>query len=200
MRERVYVSGKAPTRRRTARGGIQNDFLPGGSLAVPKGDEIVPVLARYVDRFLSRGLPIFATRDWHPPNHCSFKEWGGIWPVHCVAGTRGAEPPPGFNLPSSAVIVPKATSADKEAYSGFQGTVLDERLRAAGVHRLFVGGLATDYCVLNTVNDALNLGYDVVVLTDGIRAINVHPNDGRDAEEEMLRRGAQTAQWKDLSG
>ena len=169
---------------------IQNDFLPGGALGVSGGDEIVPILLRYVDRFQSRGLPIIATRDWHPPNHCSFHARGGIWPEHCVAGSSGAEPPAAFGLPPETLIIHKATSPDKEAYSAFDGTTLDAELRSAGVRRLFIGGLATDYCVLNTVRDAMSLGYPTILLLDGIRAVNVHPNDGREAEEEMLRLGA----------
>lgn len=169
---------------------IQNDFLPGGALGVPRGDEIVPVLMRYISSFQSRGLPIFATRDWHPPDHCSFQEHGGIWPTHCVAGSPGAEPPPNFQLPPSTVIIHKATARDKEAYSAFQDTPLDDRLRAAGVRRLFVGGLTTEYCVLNTVKDAVAHSYLVFVLSDAIRPVNLHPDDGRKAEEEMVRLGA----------
>lgn len=169
---------------------VQNDFLPGGALGVPRGDEVVPVLLRYMTSFYLRGLPIFASRDWHPPNHCSFREQGGIWPVHCVAGSKGAEFHPDFRLPPSAIIISKATDPKKEAYSAFEGTALDELLHAAGVWRLFIGGLATDYCVLNTVRDAINNGYAVVWLQDGVRAVNLHPDDGRKAEEDMIRLGA----------
>lgn len=178
---------------------IQNDFLPGGSLAVPQGNEIVPVLRRYLALFQSRTLPIFAGRDWHPADHCSFRDRGGIWPPHCIAGSGGADAPPDFPLPPSVVIVHKATAADKEAYSAFEGTTLDVALRARGVRRLFVGGLATDYCVLNTVRDALRLGYAVVLLTDAIRAVNVQPDDGANAEAEMLRLGAGPACFEDLA-
>jgi nicotinamidase/pyrazinamidase len=178
---------------------IQNDFLPGGALGVPRGDEIVPVLMRYISSFQSRGLPTFATRDWHPPDHCSFQEQGGIWPTHCVAGSPGAEPPPNFQLPPSTVIIHKATARDKEAYSAFQDTPLDDRLRAAGVHRLFVGGLTTEYCVLNTVKDAVAHGYSVFVLSDAIRPVNLNPDDGRKAEEEMVRLGARPIQWERLT-
>ncbi len=169
---------------------IQNDFLPGGALGVLRGDEIVPVLDRYVAAFRARGLPIFASRDWHPPNHCSFREQGGIWPVHCVMGTKGAEFHPDFHLPSSTIVISKATDTKKEAYSAFEGTTLDERLRKTGVKRLFIGGLATDYCVLNTVRDAIKRGYAVCFLMDGIRAVNLKPDDGRKAAEEMIRLGA----------
>lgn len=178
---------------------VQNDFLPGGALGVPGGDQVVPVLMRYMARFQSRGLPIFLSRDWHPPNHCSFRERGGPWPVHCVAGSPGSLPPPGFQAPPSAVVIHKATEPDQDAYSAFQGTPLDERLRAAGVRRLFVGGLATDYCVLNTVKDARKLGYDVCLLTDGIRAVNVQPDDGRKAEEEMVHLGAVPIRLENLA-
>ncbi len=169
---------------------VQNDFLPGGALGVLRGDEIVPVLDRYVAAFRARGLPIFASRDWHPPNHCSFREQGGIWPVHCVAGTKGAEFHPDFHLPPSTIVISKATDPKKEAYSAFEGTTLDEHLRKTGVQRLFIGGLATDYCVLNTVRDAIKRDYTVCLLMDGVRAVNLKPDDGRKAEEEMIRLGA----------
>lgn len=178
---------------------VQNDFLPGGALGVLHGDEIVPVLNRYAAAFYARGLPIFASRDWHPADHCSFREQGGIWPVHCVTWTKGAEFHPAFRLPPSAIIISKATDPRKEAYSAFEGTTLDERLREAGVRRLFIGGLATDYCVLNTVWDAVQHGYAVILLVDGIRAVNLHPDDGRKAEEEMLRLGAVPIRYEDLA-
>lgn len=170
---------------------VQNDFLPGGSLAVPRGDEAVPVLNRYLRAFMAKNLPVYATRDWHPERHCSFRAQGGIWPPHCVAGTRGAEFAAALQLPPSAVIISKATTVEQDAYSGFQGTDLNERLRAANICRLFIGGLATDYCVLNTVRDALRLGYGVLLLTDAIRAVDVQPGDGQRAEQEMLGLGAQ---------
>jgi nicotinamidase/pyrazinamidase len=169
---------------------VQNDFLPGGALAVPKGDEVIAELNRYADLFASRQLPVFATRDWHPPNHCSFRERGGPWPPHCVAGTAGAQFAPGLALPPQTRIVAKATSPETDAYSGFAGTELDAMLRQAGVRRVFVGGLATDYCVLNTVKDARSLGYEVVLLRDAVRAVEVQPGDGLRAEQEMTRLGA----------
>jgi len=169
---------------------VQNDFLPGGSLAVPDGEAVVPILNRYLQAFKERGLPVVASRDWHPSGHCSFKEQGGPWPAHCVMGTPGAEFAPGLALPPSALIISKGSDPTRDAYSGFQGTDLHERLRLAGVRRLFIGGLATDYCVRETVKDALARGYAVVLLQDAIRAVNVQPDDGRRAEEEMLRGGA----------
>ena len=169
---------------------IQNDFLPGGALGISGGDEIVPVLRTYIQRFCLRALPIFLTRDWHPPTHCSFREQGGLWPAHCVAGSPGSLPPPDFETPASAVVIYKAIDADQEAYSAFQNTALHRHLRAIGVRRLFIGGLATDYCVLNTVKDARASGHDVCLLMDGIKAVNLKPEDGRKAEQEMTRLGA----------
>lgn len=169
---------------------VQNDFLPRGSLAVAHGDEVVPVLNRYIQAFEAKGLPVYATRDWHPPQHCSFRAQGGPWPVHCVAGTQGAQFAATLVLPPTTTVISKATSEDQEAYSSFQGTDLDHRLRAAGIRRVFIGGLATDYCVLSTVRDACQLGYAVFLLTDAIRAVDVQPGDGQRAEAEMVRLGA----------
>ncbi|BCX82225.1 nicotinamidase/pyrazinamidase [Methylomarinovum caldicuralii] len=178
---------------------VQKDFLPGGALPVPEGDEVVPVLNRYIERFTRRGLPVFATRDWHPPNHCSFRDQGGPWPPHCVAGTKGAEFADGLRLPEDTVIVSKATGPEREAYSGFEGTDLAARLKDLGIRRLFVGGLATDYCVLNTVRDAIRHGFEVFLLTDAVRAVNVHPEDERKALEEMRRLGARFITLEALS-
>lgn len=178
---------------------VQKDFLPGGALAVPKGDEVVPILNEYVRRFVRRGLPIFATRDWHPADHCSFQAYGGPWPPHCIADTAGARFPPELSLPSYTRVVSKATARQPDAYSGFQGTDLTVRLRHAGVKRLFVGGLATDYCVLNTVKDALAAGFATVLLADAIRAVDVHPGDGEAAIAEMRRLGAQATRLEEIS-
>lgn len=169
---------------------IQQDFLPGGALGIRGGHEVIPSLLTYLHRFHSKGLPIFLTRDWHPPNHCSFQSQGGPWPPHCIAGSPGSLPPRSFEAPLSAVIIYKAIDADQEAYSAFQNTALHRHLQALGVRRLFVGGLATDYCVLHTVKDARARGYEVCLLTDGIKAVNVQPDDGRNAEQEMIRLGA----------
>lgn len=169
---------------------VQNDFLPGGSLAVPGGDEVIAPLNCAIAAARRKGLPIIASRDWHPRNHCSFRARGGPWPEHCVADTPGAQFAPGLELPPDAIIVSKATREDADAYSAFDGTGLAERLRALGVERLLVGGLATDYCVLNTVRDALKAGFEVLLLTDAIRAVNVEPGDGERAEAEMCAAGA----------
>ncbi|SEK78194.1 nicotinamidase [Nitrosovibrio tenuis] len=167
---------------------VQNDFLPGGSLPVPNGNEVVPVLNRYLALFHAHDLPIFATRDWHPPDHCSFLQKGGPWPPHCIAETPGAAFPTGLELPTHAHIISKATLRENDAYSGFDDTRLDTLLRSFGIRRLFIGGLATEYCVLNTVKDALRHRYSTFVLEDAVRAISVA--DGVNALEEMRRLGA----------
>ena len=169
---------------------VQLDFLPGGSLAVSHGDEVVPALNRYIAVFRRLTLPVVATRDWHPPDHCSFQAQGGPWPPHCVAGSEGARFAPLLDLPCEGHIVSKATTRDRDAYSGFEGTDLDEWLKDAGVSRIFVGGLATDYCVLNTVRDALRIGYATFLLADAVRAVDAQAGDGERAIAEMRRLGA----------
>lgn len=169
---------------------VQRDFLPGGALGVPDGDAVIPVLNRWIRAFEKQGCPIFATRDWHPADHCSFEAQGGIWPPHCIADTPGAEFDTRLELPESAHVISKATGVDRDAYSGFQGTDLAELLRARGVRRVFIGGLATDYCVLHTVLDALTSGFEAHVICDGIRAVNVQAGDGAAALERMRESGA----------
>jgi len=178
---------------------VQNDFLPGGSLAVPDGDAVVPVINRYLAEFAARALPVYATRDWHPPNHCSFKAQGGIWPPHCVAATHGAEFARSLALPATAAVISKAATPEIDAYSGFGGTDLAARLRAGRVTRLFIGGLATDYCVLNTVRDALAGGFEVLLLADAIRAVDANAGDGGRALDEMRQRGARVIRCEDLA-
>ena len=178
---------------------VQNDFLPGGSLAVPDGDAVVPVLNHYLGIFAMQNLPVYATRDWHPEHHCSFRAQGGPWPPHCMADTHGAEFAAALDLPADAVIISKADTPEKDAYSAFEGTDLGLCLKAVDVRRLFVGGLATDYCVLNSVKDARALGYDVVLLTDAVRPVEVHPGDGEKALAEMRQLGAQLAASVDLA-
>ena len=169
---------------------VQNDFLPGGNLAVANGDAVIGPLNRCIEIFHPRGLPIYATRDWHPADHCSFQAQGGPWPVHCVAGSHGAEFASDLGLPAFAMPVSKATEKDRDAYSGFDGTNLDFQLKMYGTKRIFVGGLATDYCVLATVRDALKLGFEVYLLTDAIRAVDAHQGDGEKAMAEMVALGA----------
>jgi nicotinamidase/pyrazinamidase len=169
---------------------IQNDFLPGGALAVGDGDAVVPVANRYAEAFERAGQPIYVTRDWHPADHCSFQAEGGPWPPHCVQNTPGAEFAPALQVPADAIVVSKATRSDKEAYSDFEDTGLADQLRAAGIRRLLVMGLATDYCVLATVRDACAGGFEVVVAVDGVRAVDVNPGDGERALARMREDGA----------
>jgi nicotinamidase/pyrazinamidase len=176
---------------------VQRDFCPGGALPVPYGDRVVPVLNRYICIFKAAGACISATRDWHPPNHVSFKPYGGIWRPHCIQGTEGAEFHPDLMLPEEAQIVSKATDPSRESYSGFDGTELEEELGKRGLKRVFVGGLATDYCVKNTVIDAVKLGFKAVLLLDAIRGINRKREDSEEAIKEMINAGAKTALTRD---
>lgn len=175
---------------------VQNDFCPGGALPVAGGDKVVPVLNRYIGKFQAGKLPIVATRDWHPEKTTHFKAFGGVWPSHCVQGTGGAEFHRALNLPSDAVIVSKGAAPDEDSYSGFQGrdergVKLSDLLRRFGVERLFVGGLATDYCVKHTVLDGLKEGFKVVLLEDAIRGVNLQPGDSERAIAEMVQAGAE---------
>jgi nicotinamidase/pyrazinamidase len=169
---------------------VQNDFCPGGALPVAEGDRVVPVLNRWIDAALRGGALIVASRDWHPRNHISFRERGGLWPVHCVQDTPGAAFHPDLHLPADALIRSKGTAADKDNYSPFERTDLAEMLHRRGVRCLWVGGLAQDVCVRATVLDALAAGFEVHVLLDATRAVNVNPGDGQRAIDDMRSRGA----------
>lgn len=163
---------------------VQGDFLPGGALGVRHGDAVVePLLraARKVDL-------VVATRDWHPAHHVSFAERGGPWPVHCLAGSDNAAVHADVDRVAN-VVVSKGTNSELDAYSGFDGTPLAAILRAAGVTRVLVGGLATDYCVRATALDALREGFEVVVLRDAVRAVDVQPGDGERALAEVEAAG-----------
>ncbi len=178
---------------------VQNDFLPGGSLAVPMGNEVIPILNRYIALFHVHGLPIFATRDWHPPEHSSFLKQGGRWVPHCIAATPGAAFPTSLELPSDIHIISKATHREKDAYSGFDDTQLNTLLKSDGICRVFIGGVATEYCVLNSIKDALQYRYVTFVLEDAIRAININPHNGRHALEEMVHLGAIPIHFESLA-
>ena len=170
---------------------IQSDFLPGGALAVANGDKVILPLNNYITMFSSAGLPIFFTRDWHPLNHLSFSVNGGLWPQHCVMDTPGAMFSPALQLPKdNKYIVSKGVKCEFDAYSGFQDTLLSGLLQERGVRRLFIGGLATDYCVKNTVLGALNLGFVTVVLLDAIQSVDIGSGDGKKAVEQVLYGGA----------
>jgi nicotinamidase/pyrazinamidase len=174
---------------------VQNDFCPGGALAVRGGDEVVPRLNAYIERFAKAGRPVFATRDWHPEKTKHFQAYGGQWPPHCIQGTRGAEFRSDLRLPPSAVIVTTGAEPDEEGYSGFDGRgdggTLEEMLRRAGVERIFVGGLATEYCVKHTVLDGLKRGFKVVWLEDASRGVDLTPGDSARAAAEMIDGGAE---------
>jgi nicotinamidase/pyrazinamidase len=172
---------------------IQNDFLAKGALPVPGGNEVISILNAYAKIFEDAKATVLASRDWHPANHISFRAQGGQWPSHAVQDTKGAEFHKDLKLPGCTVIISKATHAAKEAYSAFDGTDLAETLKSRGVTRFFVGGLATDYCVVNTVLDARRLGFPTVVLMDAIRGINVKPGDVDRAVEAMVKSGAEQA-------
>jgi nicotinamidase/pyrazinamidase len=169
---------------------IQIDFLPGGALPVENGDGIIPVINEYTDHFVASKAHIVASRDWHPTNHLSFKPQGGLWPPHCIQNTEGAKFSPKLKLPNNTIIISKATDPKHEAYSAFDSTNLETELQHLGVKRLFVAGLATDYCVVNTVLDAQKLGFEAVVLMDATLGINVKPGDVDRAVEAMVKSGA----------
>jgi nicotinamidase/pyrazinamidase len=174
---------------------VQNDFCPGGSLAVAGGDEVVPVLNAYAEAFAKAGALVVADRDYHPGRTTHFVQFGGAWPAHCVQGTSGAEYHPDLRLPPETVHVIKGMGAEEDAYSVFQGReqtgrVFGDLLAARGVRKLYVGGLATDYCVRHTVLDGLKAGFEVVVLTDACRGVNVQPGDAERALDEMRTAGA----------
>jgi len=168
---------------------MQVDFMPGGALPVPGGDKVVGRVNDYVELFTRAGATVALTRDWHPPNHVSFRTRGGPWPPHCVQNTPGASFHPELRVPREALVISKATDPDREAYSGFEGTELDAELRRRGVRRVFVCGVATDYCVKATALDAVRLGHQVFLLADAVRGVNVPPNSVQRALEEMLDAG-----------
>jgi nicotinamidase/pyrazinamidase len=168
---------------------FQNDFVPGGALAVEGGDEIAEPIQKLAPHF----DVVAATRDWHPPDHVSFETEGGPWPVHCVQGTPGAELHPAMDEVDVDFIVDVGRKREDEGYSGFEKSDLAEQLRRRGVERVAVCGLATDYCVRASAIDACREGFDVTVVEDAIRAVNVEPGDGERAIEEMKEAGAQIA-------
>lgn len=175
---------------------VQKDFCAGGNLAVPEGDQIIPVLNQYIEEFKNAHLPVFATRDWHPAETIHFNTSGGVWPPHCIQGTTGAEFQSNLALFKEVIIISSGTRPDEQGFSGFegkdpQGNLLLDLLKQYGVERLFVGGLATDYCVRSTVLDALRLGFQVVLIKDAIRGVDLKSGDSQRAIEEMIQKGAE---------
>ena len=170
---------------------VQRDFCNGGALAVKDGDAVVPVCNKLIELAANHGCVVFASRDWHPANHCSFTEFGGMWPAHCVAGEPGSEFHPDLKLPVDAMIFNKDYEVDVNSYSALANTPAAGVMHDAGVTRLIICGLATDYCVKNTVLDCLKAGFKVVVVSDGCRAVNVNPGDDQRAFDEMSAAGAE---------
>ncbi|RKX97647.1 MAG: bifunctional nicotinamidase/pyrazinamidase [Spirochaetes bacterium] len=182
---------------------LQNDFCPGGALAVPEGDQIVPVLNKYIQEFQRKGYPIFASRDWHPRETTHFKEHGGQWPVHCVQNTPGAQFHPALKLPPETIVVSKGMDPREDSYSAFlaqteEGVCLKDLLKKEQITEIYVGGLATDYCVKFTVLDLLTQGWQVKLLLDGIQAVNLQPDDGQKAIAEMQAKGAVGIRFEQL--
>jgi nicotinamidase/pyrazinamidase len=169
---------------------VQNDFCPGGTLAVAHGDEVVAPLNELIREFLDRGEPVFESRDWHPEKTKHFAAYGGTWPVHCVQNTKGAEFHPDLITDPLIQVISKGLG-DTDCYSAFDETDLNSRLRELGVEEVWVGGLATDYCVKSTVIDALKNGFRVKALENAMRAVDVNPGDGERALAEMREAGAQ---------
>lgn len=168
---------------------VQNDFCPGGSLPVDRGDEVVAPLNKLAEEFLRKGEPVYKSRDWHPAETDHFAAYGGTWPIHCVQETRGAEFHP-LLVDDPRIKIISKDRKDKDSFSAFDETGLAEDLRRQGVQELWIGGLATDYCVKNTVLDGLKSGFEVKVLEDAVRAVNVQPGDGERALDEMQAAGA----------
>jgi nicotinamidase/pyrazinamidase len=175
---------------------VQKDFCPGGALPAPDGDRVVPPLNRYIEEAVAHGWPVYASRDWHPPVTRHFRQYGGEWPVHCVEATEGAQFHPDLRLPESTIIVSKGQSPEKPGYSAFEGSTptgrpLVDDLRERHIEHLYVGGIATDYCVKHSVLDGRRAGFDVTVLADAIAGVDVTPGDSARAIEEMRAAGAE---------
>ncbi|PWT96403.1 MAG: nicotinamidase [Blastocatellia bacterium] len=169
---------------------VQNDFCPGGALAVSHGDEVVAPLNKLITEFLERGEPVFKSRDWHPQVTKHFAKYGGTWPIHCVQNTPGAEFHPSLIDDPRIQVVSKGLG-DKDCYSAFDETDLEQQLREEHVDEVWVGGLATDYCVKNTVLDARKKGFEVKAVSEAMRAVNLNPGDDEQALAEMRKAGAE---------
>ena len=182
---------------------VQNDFCPGGALAVNSGDEVVPVLNNWIGQARKSGIPVYASRDWHPKVTKHFKQFGGLWPVHCVKKTKGAKFHPKLRLPASSIVLSKGMDPGKDSYSAFQaidknGNDFVDILHQRNIKELFIGGLATDYCVKSSALDALKTGFDVKLLTDAIKGVNINKDDSKNAIKEMVKEGAQQITLKQL--
>ncbi|MGD9364488.1 MAG: isochorismatase family protein [Desulfobacteraceae bacterium] len=166
---------------------VQWDFCPGGRLPVPDGDQVIPVLNEWIIAALSRDLPVYISRDWHPKGHISFQERGGPWPPHCIQDTDGACFHPELHTDDRIQIITKGTRFDRDQNSAFDGTGFITQLHYDRVRRLYIGGLALDVCVLASVMDALKAGLDVRLIKSATRPVN--EEKGRRALEQMIKRG-----------
>lgn len=183
---------------------VQNDFLPGGALGVSDGDQVIAPLNRAIGVFTRKKLPVFFSRDWHPADHVSFQQRGGPWPPHCVQNTEGAQFSAALEMPDNPVVFSKGAKPEEEQYSAYygkngSGREMRTALAEIGARRVFIGGLATDYCVLNTAIDLLKDGRAVVVLADACRAVNVAPDDGEKALARMAAEGAAISETERLA-
>ena len=184
---------------------VQNDFCPGGALGVPEGDKIVPYINKYIKIFSKNKLPIFATRDWHPIKTKHFKDFGGVWLVHCIQNTRGAQFYPKLRLPKETILLYKGIYPDKDGYSAFEaenenGMSFLSLLKRLGVQEIYISGLAIDYCVKFTTHDAIRQGFKVKLLMDAVKGVNLRPNDSERAIKEMVKKGAKKITLKDIGG
>jgi len=182
---------------------VQNDFCPGGALAVPEGDKIVPKINQYIRIFSRKKLPIFASRDWHPVKTKHFNDFGGVWPAHCLQNTKGAAFHPQLKLPKETILLYKGMDPEKDSYSVFQaedtsGMGFLKFLHLLGVAELYICGLATDYCVKSSVLDALKNGFKVKLLTDAIKGVDIKPGDSEKAIKEMVKKGVKKVIFKNI--
>ncbi|MDD5166537.1 MAG: bifunctional nicotinamidase/pyrazinamidase [Candidatus Omnitrophica bacterium] len=183
---------------------VQNDFCPGGALGVPAGHKIVPVINRYIRIFLKKKSVIFATRDWHPVRTKHFKDFGGLWPVHCIQNTLGAAFHPELKLPKEAILLYKGMNPDKNSYSAFHaedesGVSLLAWLKRLGIKEIYIAGLATDYCVKYSAIDAIKYGLKVKILIDAVQGVNLKPDDSKDAIKKITKMGAKKIKLADLT-
>jgi len=182
---------------------VQNDFCPGGALGIPQGDKIVPKINKYINIFAKNEWPVFFTRDWHPVRTKHFKDFGGRWPAHCIQNSFGAQFHPKLKLPKEVVLLYKGLDPQVDAYSAFQaendeGLNLGHLLKIMRIKELYIGGLATDYCVRFSARDAIKQGFKVRILIDAIKGVNLKPKDSEAAIREMVKMGVKKITLKDL--
>ncbi len=182
---------------------IQNDFCPGGALGIPEGDKIIPTINKYIKIFAKKKLPILVTRDWHPVKTGHFKDFGGIWPAHCIQNTPGAAFHPALKLPAEVTLLYKGMDPLQDSYSAFHaedtsGRGLLKILRTLGIEELYIAGLATDYCIKYSTLGALKNGFKVKVLSDAVRGVDLKSKDSEKALKEIIKKGAGKIELKDL--